>query len=66
MRELDELLLRYLETRYDEAPAAEKQAFESLLTLSDPELVQYLLNKSRPEAGALANVLSRILGHDTP
>ncbi len=63
MRELDELLLRYLETRYDEAPAEEKQAFESFLSLSDPELVQYLLKDSRPEPEALANVVSRILGH---
>lgn len=66
MRELDELLLRYLETRYDDAPAEEKQAFETLLSLSDPELVQYLLNKSQPEPGALASVISRILGHDSP
>lgn len=66
MRELDELLLCYLESRYDEAPAEEKQAFESLLSLSDPELVQYLLNRNRPETGPLANVVSRILGHDTP
>jgi antitoxin CptB len=65
MRELDELLLRYLEGRYDGAPAAEKQAFESLLSLSDPELVQYLLGRNRPEDEAIAHVVSCIRGHDT-
>ncbi len=43
MRELDELLLRYLENDYSQGSEAEKAAFRELLTLSDPELRAYLL-----------------------
>lgn len=44
MRELDVVLTRYLDTRYAQADVAEKQAFVTLLALSDPELVRYLLH----------------------
>jgi succinate dehydrogenase flavin-adding protein (antitoxin of CptAB toxin-antitoxin module) len=45
MRELDELLLTYLDHRYCAAGEAEKAAFHSLLTLPDPELISYLLQQ---------------------
>jgi len=45
MRELDELLLGYLEQRYEAAGNAEKAAFQSLLALPDPDLVGYLLQQ---------------------
>ena len=45
MRELDELLLHYLEHRYEQADAAEKRAFRSLLELPDPDLIGYLLQQ---------------------
>jgi succinate dehydrogenase flavin-adding protein (antitoxin of CptAB toxin-antitoxin module) len=45
MRELDELLLTYLDHHYDAACDAEKAAFSELLALSDPELVSYLLQQ---------------------
>lgn len=48
MRELDELLLNYLEQRYEFAPDNEKAAFRALLALPDPELVGYLLQKEIP------------------
>ena len=60
MRELDMLLIRYLELDYDRADAAEKAAFEKLLTLSDPELVGYLLQKQEPGQD-IAIVINRIL-----
>ena len=60
MRELDDLLLRYLDTRFDSAPDADKAAFQALLTLSDPELVGYLLNKEQP-APELERVVDHIL-----
>ena len=60
MRELDDLLLRYLDRRYDQAPDDEKQAFHALLALSDPELVGYLLNHQRP-AAELQRVVAHIL-----
>ena len=48
MRELDELLTGYLANRYELAAASEKEAFQTLLTLSDPQLVSYLLQKETP------------------
>lgn len=60
MRELDDLLLRYLDDRYPGAPAPEKAAFQALLALSDPELVGYLLNKEQP-APELRRVVEHIL-----
>ena len=60
MRELDELLLNYLEQRYDDAGESDKQSFHSLLELSDPELMGYLLQKE-PPAAELARVVAHIL-----
>jgi len=48
MRELDELLLDYLEQRYESASDKEKAAFCTLLELPDPELVGYLLQQESP------------------
>ena len=45
MRELDDLLLRYLENRYPHAPEDEKLAFQRILELPDPELNSYFLQK---------------------
>ena len=60
MRELDQLLVAYLDNHYDDAAVADKQAFEALLALSDPELVSYLLNNQTPEP-ALQRVVDVIL-----
>ncbi len=51
MRELDELLVAYLEQRYEQAPAQEKAAFRALLELSDPQLMGYFLQNENPAAG---------------
>lgn len=60
MRELDDLLLRYLQGHYDDAPESDKQAFHALLELSDPELMSYLLQK-QPPAAELERVVAIIL-----
>lgn len=64
MRELDVLLSDYARHRYASADAEEKSAFESLLALSDPELVRYLLQKQTPPSTAIANVIQKILEPD--
>ena len=48
MRELDELLTAYLEHRYDAAGADEKAAFCRLLSLADPVLISYLMQRETP------------------
>ena len=65
MRELDVLLTNYLDHCYTAASADEKAAFQKLLTLSDPELVAYLLQKQTPEPD-IAVVIDRILDRTEP
>jgi antitoxin CptB len=60
MRELDLLLVRYLETDYSVATETEQRAFERLLELSDPELLSYLLHGQIPADRELAHVFQRL------
>lgn len=61
MRELDRLLERYLETAYADADDEEKAAFRQVLTLADPELNSYLLQREVPDSGPIAHVIQHIL-----
>ena len=66
MRELDELLLRYLEEFYAQDNEADKAAFREVLTLSDPELNGYLLQRQTPDDEPIARVIDRILRRNLP
>ena len=61
MRELDELLIRYLESRYPRADEEEKAAFQAVLELPDPELNGYLLQRHTPSSEPIAGVIRNIL-----
>jgi len=61
MRELDDLLIRYLETRFPVADEDEKTAFQAVLALSDPELNGYLLQRQTPSSESIARVIKSIL-----
>jgi len=61
MRELDELLLTYLENDYPAAGEADKAAFREVLALADPELNGYLLQRQTPTSEPIARVIDRIL-----
>jgi succinate dehydrogenase flavin-adding protein (antitoxin of CptAB toxin-antitoxin module) len=61
MRELDDLLLGYLESCYDDDSDADKAAFREVLTLADPELNAYLLQRQRPSSESIARAIDRIL-----
>ena len=63
MRELDVLLLAYLEHDYLHLGPRQQAAFEALLDLEDPVLMDLLLGRSRP-AGELADVVAGILRAD--
>jgi len=66
MRELDELLLRYLERWLPQAGRDERDAFASLLDLPDPELFGYLAGR-RPRAAAdpmIEHVVARIRSNE--
>ncbi len=60
MRELDELLVRYLQTGYGHASKSEKTAFRELLALPDPELFGYLLGGQSHDDPELADAIEKI------
>jgi succinate dehydrogenase flavin-adding protein (antitoxin of CptAB toxin-antitoxin module) len=60
MRELDELLARYLDGAYGRAPDAEKTAFRTLLELPDPEVMGYLLGSEVHSDPQIADVIETI------
>lgn len=66
MRELDELLLKYLEGCYEDDSDADKAAFCEVLTLADPELNAYLLQRQKPTSESIARVIERILRRAQP
>lgn len=60
MRELDTLLVDFLERDYPDSSDEEKLAFESVLALSDPELIAYLLGRETCERPDLKAIIDRI------
>ncbi|MGF1527736.1 MAG: succinate dehydrogenase assembly factor 2 [Candidatus Competibacterales bacterium] len=61
MRELDVLLLNYLERRFDAAPALEQRIFEQLLELPDPELFGYVTGRQIPADPAIQDLVHRLI-----
>jgi len=60
MRELDELLARYLGSAYERAAETEKAAFRGLLELPNPELIGYLLGSQVHTDPQVADVIETI------
>ncbi|HSN71063.1 MAG TPA: succinate dehydrogenase assembly factor 2 [Steroidobacteraceae bacterium] len=63
MRELDVLLLRYLDRRYPFANATERRAFERLLELPDPLIMAFVTGREAVTEPELADVIARITAH---
>jgi len=63
MRELDVVLMRYLERNFDAADQDEKDSFESLLSLQDPEILDLLTGRIIAEDDGLCHVVERILAN---
>jgi len=61
MRELDELLVRYLDECYPQDSDDDKAAFREILALADPDLNGYLLQRQTPPTEPIARVIERIL-----
>ncbi|HHQ14919.1 MAG TPA: succinate dehydrogenase assembly factor 2 family protein [Chromatiales bacterium] len=61
MRELDVLLMGYLDRHYAHVPEAEQQAFERLLGLQDPEILGLLNGRIHAQDAALNDVVQRLL-----
>jgi succinate dehydrogenase flavin-adding protein (antitoxin of CptAB toxin-antitoxin module) len=62
MKELDLLLLGWLQGQYPGASEARREQFEALLELPDPELAAYLLGVTRPAGAELAGLVEAIQG----
>jgi antitoxin CptB len=60
-KELDVLLERFVRLHYVSASALDRQAFEALLCLPDPDLADYLFGYARP-AAALEAIVARVAG----
>lgn len=60
MRELDELLLGWLDRHYESASKQRKAVFRDLLALPDPELMAYLLSKRVASDPDTADVIASI------
>jgi antitoxin CptB len=60
MRELDLLLLAWLEGAFDTASGEERACFAALLELPDPQLARYLTAAERPEDAGLATLIDAI------
>lgn len=61
MRELDVLLLRWLDEDFPSAPDAERRAFEQLLSWQDPDIVDLLAGRVTTEDPGLRHVVERLL-----
>lgn len=65
MRELDMVFQRYLDQRYAQAPPTEQRAFEALVELQDPQLLNYLVGRETPADPELVNVIARLANAGT-
>jgi antitoxin CptB len=61
MKELDVLLVRWLERGWPAADAARRDAFRRLLDEPDPDLADWLIGGSRPADAATAALLDDIV-----
>jgi antitoxin CptB len=60
MKELDQLLLNYLQARFATADAAEREAFAACLELPDPQLASWLLGRSTPAEPDIKQLIAHI------
>jgi antitoxin CptB len=61
MRELDQLMLRYLDQCWLQADATERDLFEHLLACEDDRLWRWFMGRESPENTDLARLVQRIL-----
>jgi antitoxin CptB len=59
-KELDVLLERFVTLHYVHASAAQREAFEELLELPDPELSDYLFGHALPAKPSLADIVALV------
>jgi antitoxin CptB len=60
MRELDQLMLRYLDQRYQQAPTDERNVFLQLLDCEDDKLWAWFMGREQPEDAQLEQIIKYI------
>jgi antitoxin CptB len=60
MKELDLLLVRYLDSHYPSANQEEQGAFRELLEMQDPELFAFVTGRERPATEELCRVVDAL------
>jgi antitoxin CptB len=61
MRELDVTLLKFLELRYEGLSQAQKETFEAVLQLQDPDLYAMLTGKLVAESSEVQQMIGMLL-----
>src|SRR5690606_23570929 len=64
MRELDAVLLAFLDRSFEKLNDADKARYDALLNLPDPELYDYLVRRHEPQDKELARLVAIIRGGD--
>lgn len=62
MRELDTLLMAYVDRWYRTVPATEQAAFGVLLSLPDPDILGLLTGRLRSDDAHINRVVAHVLG----
>jgi antitoxin CptB len=60
MRELDQLLTRWLEMRWPQASAVERKNFERLLEVEDDQLQRWCMGRERPDSKELHALVDQL------
>ena len=60
IRELDVLLARFLESEYPQLSARERLAFERLLEVQDPVIMDWLFGKASSDDHELMQIIGRL------
>lgn len=61
MRELDVLLTRFLEERYDELPAPDQSDFRRLLDQPNEDIMDWLFQRGQPADTGLRRIVEAVL-----
>lgn len=60
VKELDVLFTNFVESTYDSLTDAEKQAFDKLLALEDPDILGFMLYNKKPTDSDVASIVEKI------
>ena len=60
VKELDVLFTRFVENHYDGLSAREKESFDKLLEIEDPEILGFMLYNDHPSDAGVANIVEKI------